>query len=99
MIFGSKKLTNERMTMEQIKSIGDMLRSMQGEILDLKAGKLSESAGRVISRFRALQLKAAELSLQYARLDRRLRPDRPVLLLSNGNESKARKRAPKRARA
>jgi len=37
--------------------------------------------------------------LQHARLRRSLQPEQAVLLLNDGNKSKAKKRAPKRARA
>ncbi len=85
--------------MEQIRSVSDMMRSLQQEILAVKAGKLSESAARVVFRGRALQLKTAELSLQYARQRRGLQPEQPVLLLGNGNFSKGKKLPAKRARA
>ena len=85
--------------MEQIKSVNDLMASLQEEILAVKIGKLSESAARVMFRGRALQLKTVELSLQHARLRRSLQPEQSVLLLNDGNESKGRKRPPKRAKA
>jgi hypothetical protein len=76
------------MRAEQIESVADMMKAIQAEIVAVKAGKLSEAAARVVFRGRALQLKTAELSLQYARLRRGLQPEKQVLLLSNNGKKK-----------
>ena len=57
-------------TKQQVETVSDMMRALEEEIEAVKTGKLAESAARVVSRFRSLQLKTAELNLQYRRMMR-----------------------------
>lgn len=68
--------------MEQsIKTVNDMMLALQGEIEDVKNGKLPESQARVVSTFRRHQLKLAELNLQFQRMNRGKKPETELLLL------------------
>lgn len=58
---------------DQIKTVSDMFRAIQAEIDDVKNGKLPLDTARVVQRGRSLQLKAAELNLQFMRVDKRQR--------------------------
>jgi hypothetical protein len=51
-------------------TVGDMLRKLEEEIGDVKDGVLPLDTARVVQRGRALQLKAAELNVQYARMNK-----------------------------
>ncbi len=55
---------------DPINTVGDMLSILQGEIEDLKADTLTESKARIIAKFRSLQLKTAEIAIQYNRMMR-----------------------------
>lgn len=54
--------------MNQINTVGDMLTTLQDEIDDLKQDRLTESKARLVAKFRQLQLKTAEIAIQYARM-------------------------------
>ena len=58
--------------MNQIETVSDMMKALQTEIEEIKSGAIEESKARVIRGYRALQLKTAELNLQYLRLLRHL---------------------------
>jgi|HubBroStandDraft_2_1064218.scaffolds.fasta_scaffold265137_1 hypothetical protein len=53
---------------DQIQTVGDMFRALEAEIRDVKAGNLPLDTARVVQRGRSLQLKAAELNLQFMRV-------------------------------
>lgn len=55
---------------DQITTMSDLMTAVQQEINDVKNGTLAESAARIVRGMRALQLKMAELGLQYARMMR-----------------------------
>ena len=67
---------------DQIKTVSDMMGALQKEIEEIKAGTITESQARVVSRFRALQLKTAELQLSYARLIKGRLPAPEMTLLA-----------------
>lgn len=68
--------------MDQIKSTSDMMLSLQDEINAVKNGTLTESQARVVFRGRALQLKTAELNIQYQRLHRGRKPEMEMPLIA-----------------
>ncbi len=70
---------------DQIQTTSDMMAQLQTEIEAIKSGALEESKARVISRFRGLQLKTAELQLQYARLVKGRTPEPYLPLLTPAN--------------
>ena len=74
--------------MDQIKTTSDMMAQLQEEIEAVKSGTLEESKARVVSRFRALQLKTAELQLSYARLVKGRTPEPYLPLLTPASEGK-----------
>ncbi len=53
-----------------VKTTADMMASLQSDIEDVRNGKISESLARVVFTGRKLQIKTAELQLQYRRLVR-----------------------------
>ena len=63
------------MAQEQIKTVADMMTALQGEIEAVKAGTITESLARVVFSGRKLQIKTAELQLQYKRISRSRKPD------------------------
>jgi hypothetical protein len=72
---------------DQIRTVSDMVKAIQDEIDNLKTGALPADTARTVFRGRALQLKAAELNLQYQRINRQAqKPKEPrELNLLNGN--------------
>jgi hypothetical protein len=58
------------MEKDQIQTVGDMFRALEQEIKDVKAGSLPLDTARVVQRGRSLQLKAAELNLQFLRINK-----------------------------
>lgn len=80
-----KKLEGNRINGDdQIKTVGDMFRAIQSEIDAIKRGDLPLDTARVVQRGRALQLKAAELNIQFLRVSRaeRNNPKRELNLLT-----------------
>jgi len=75
---------------EKIETINDMLKALQGEIVDVKAGKLDDAKARQVRGFRALQLQCAALQLQYARLVKGRLPEPYMPLLATRNEKRNR---------
>lgn len=77
---------------DQIVTVSDMMDSLQEEIAQIKNGDLSESKARIVGRYRGLQLRTAELQLQYARLARGHKANPGLLMLgqpeTNGDEPK-----------
>lgn len=55
---------------EVIRTVADMFRAIQDEIDAVKNGDLPLDTARVVQRGRALQLKAAELNLQFLRINK-----------------------------
>jgi len=66
---------------DTVKTVSDMMRELQAEIEAVKNGKLDESKARVVARFRGLQLKTAELNLQFQRLTKGRLPQTEMPLL------------------
>lgn len=58
-----------------MRTINDLMQSVEDEIQSLKDGDLSEPKARVIANNRHIQLKAFELILNAAKLEARLRPE------------------------
>lgn len=54
----------------EIKTVGDMFRAIEQEISDVKSGSLPLDTARVVQRGRSLQLKAAELNIQFQRMNK-----------------------------
>lgn len=75
--------------MAQIDTVSDMMRALEEEIESVKKGAITESAARVVSRFRALQLKTAELNLQFLRLNRGKDGAKEFKLISGGKHEAA----------
>jgi hypothetical protein len=72
---------------DQIKTVGDMFRAIEQEIQDVKDGKLPLETARVVQRGRSLQLKTAELNLQFQRMNKAERKNnREYNILSGGVE-------------
>lgn len=55
---------------DQVKTVADIFLALEEEIQAAKKGELPLDAGRVAMKGRSLQLKAAELNLQFLRLNR-----------------------------
>lgn len=75
--------------MAQIETVSDMMRALEDEIESIKTGKITESAARVVSRFRGLQLKTAELNLQFLRLNRGKDGAKELKLIPGGKQHEA----------
>lgn len=77
---------------DQIETVSDMMNALQSEIESIKNGDLPESKARIVGRYRGLQLRTAELQLQYARLARGHKANPGLLMLgqhaTNGDEPK-----------
>lgn len=56
-------------------TVADLIRSLDSEIDDIKAGTLNESKARVIAKNRQLQLHGFQLVLAAARLEATYRPE------------------------
>lgn len=65
----------------QMKSVADMIAELESDIAAVKAGTMTESLTRVVFTGRKLQIKTAELQLQYKRLTRSRKPDDGTPLL------------------
>lgn len=59
--------------------------ALQNEIDSVKDGSLDESKARIVLKGRALQLKTAELQLQYARLTKGRVPDPELKLIKQAD--------------
>ena len=59
----------------QIKSVSELMETLEGEIAALKDGTLKESTGRLVMQGRRMQFRAVELVLQAARLNAGLREE------------------------
>lgn len=55
---------------DQIQTVSDMFKALEQEIQDVKDGKLPLDTARVVQRGRSLQLKTAELNLQFQRINK-----------------------------
>lgn len=64
-----------------ITTVSDMMLALQSEIDAVKNGTLDESKARIVLKGRGLQLKTAELQLQYARLTKGRVPDPELKLI------------------
>lgn len=71
-----------------ISTVSDMMLALQEEIDAVKAGTLDESKARIVLKGRGLQLKTAELQLQYARLTKGRIPDPELKLINTKAEVK-----------
>lgn len=58
-----------------LRTINDLMMSVELEIDSLKDGSLSEARARVIAKNRDIQLRAFELVLNAAKLEAKLRPE------------------------
>ena len=58
-----------------VRTVNDLMQSVEEEINALKDGTLNESKARVIAKNRDIQLKAFELVLNAAKLEAKLRPE------------------------
>lgn len=65
-----------------ISTVSDMMLALQSEIDAVKAGTLDESKARIVLKGRGLQLKTAELQLQYSRLTKGRIPDPELRLIT-----------------
>lgn len=75
-------------TKNAISTVSDMMLALQEEIDSVKAGTLDESKARIVLKGRGLQLKTAELQLQYARLTKGRIPDPELKLINTKSEVK-----------
>lgn len=66
------------------ESVSEMMVALQNEIDGVKDGTLEESKARIVLKGRGLQLKLAELQLQYARLTKGRIPDPELKLINKG---------------
>jgi thymidine kinase len=64
-----KDLTTSR----KIRTVSDLMGDLEGEIADIKSGKLAEGKARIVGTYRRMQLRTVEIYLQAARLEVRLR--------------------------
>jgi hypothetical protein len=69
---------------DRIKTVADMFRAIQEEIDAVKSGNLPLDTARVVQRGRALQLKAAELNLNFLRVSRAERSGKRELNILTG---------------
>lgn len=70
---------------DSIQTVGDMFRALEQEIKDVKDGKLPLETARVVQRGRSLQLKTAELSIQFQRMNKAERKQGKEFNLLTGN--------------
>lgn len=68
---------------DQIKTVSDMMKALEQEIQDVKTGTLDESKARIVGKFRSLQLKTAELQIQYSRMVKGKVPGPELRLISS----------------
>jgi hypothetical protein len=80
--------TTEKKLPSKIQTISDMMETLQQEIEDIKSGALDDAKARHVGRFRGMQLKTAELSLQYARLHKGRVPDPEMKLITSSEPQK-----------
>lgn len=59
----------------EISTVADLVRSLDGEIAEIKSGALSEPKARIISKNRQLQLQSFQLILAAARLEAIYKPE------------------------
>lgn len=90
----TSRLENTYMADKEIKkveiptTVSAMFHKLEEEIQAVKDGNLPLDTARVVQRGRALQLKTAELNIQYARMNKAERNrNREVNLLTGGTES------------
>jgi hypothetical protein len=67
---------------DNIQTVSDMFRAIEEEIQAVKKGDLPLDTARVVQRGRALQLKTAELNIQYMRVNRAQRNGKEFNLLT-----------------
>lgn len=71
---------------DTIKTVSDMFRAIEEEIKAVKDGQLPLDTARVVQRGRALQLKTAELNIQYMRVNKAQRNGKEFNLLTGTPE-------------
>ena len=81
-----KLILAEEGNMDQIRTVSDMFVALQKEIEDAKNGVLQLDTARVVLKGRQLQLKAAEINLQFARLNRVTKKEGELNLLTGKKE-------------
>lgn len=54
----------------QIQTVADMMRVLQEEAVLIKNGTMDLSTARILSKFRGLQIQAAQLLIQHQRINR-----------------------------
>jgi hypothetical protein len=57
-------------TPESFETVNGYMKQLHDELKEIKEGKVTESMGRVLVRYRKLILEAAALNLQYQRMMR-----------------------------
>lgn len=57
-------------SIKQIETVRDMMLALEQEIADVKTGKTPLETARIVLKGRDLQLKAAQLNIAHARLQR-----------------------------
>jgi hypothetical protein len=70
---------------DSIETVRDMFKALEQEIADVKAGTLPLDTARVVQRGRSLQLKTAELNLQFMRISKAQRVPGKEFNLLTGN--------------
>lgn len=61
--------------MPSIATVGDLVKSLDNEIAEIKAGALSEPKARIVAKNRQLQLQSFQLILAAARIEARYKPE------------------------
>ena len=84
-------MAEEQLQKPTIATVSGMIQTLEQEIADVKSGQLPESKARIVLKIRGLQLKTAELNLQYARIHKGRLPEKEMRLV-NSTPSKASQR-------
>jgi len=74
-------------TFDTLDTISEMMRQLQQEINEVKTGVLTDATARNVARIRGLQMKGAELQIQYARLFKGRVPDPEMRLIAPAKTS------------
>ena len=69
------------MATKQIETLSDLMKVVQDDMQELRAGSLDLAKGRLLSTFHKLLLKGAELNLTYMRMERGKRPEKELRII------------------
>ena len=77
-------MATEKKESESMKSVTDMMRSLQTLAEDVRGGSVAETTAKVILAIRKAQLQTAALNLQFLRMYKGKEPKEMPLLTGSG---------------